>query len=243
VIREALQALSKRYRWMRYGRRLNRMTTMDEFNALMDELQDAIFREYERYDRVEVREQEVAAVLSAIGFDIRGKSFLDIGPGFGSTLDAVRQQGAGRVEFAEYNPLFFTYNRLKGFVGYSLDVRTDLNRLGSQQYDVIWIKQTLVADRFCGERGLTTLARLVYRYPRLSSLLKELEALVRSGGVVIFCPHWTSSGGKRAIPNVLNTPLARVFHECGYSAMPSVQGHNIEPVSPVTFFKCVTPVQ
>jgi hypothetical protein len=91
----------------------------------MEEMQDLVFKDYEQWALTEPRRQELDSVLQILATDVRGKSFLDIGPGFGSTLDVVRERGATYIESAEYNPFFYTYNRLKVSQGiHSTAVRT-----------------------------------------------------------------------------------------------------------------------
>jgi hypothetical protein len=238
VTREALEALVKRWHWFRYRRALDRMTSMDQFTSLMDRLKDPIFKQYEQWDSIALRRQELRAVLERVGADIRGRSFLDIGPGFGSTLDAVRELGAGSVEFAEYNPFFYTYNRLRGFTGYPLDARKELGKLSSRKYDFLWIKQTFVADRFMSQ-DRAFVGRVLVRYPKLEGLLDQLQSLAAAGGWVVFCPHWQSDNGKRRVADVLQSPVARICRERGYEALRHVEGHNREPMSPITFCKRV----
>jgi hypothetical protein len=238
VLREAVGLMTKRWNWLRYRRALDRMTTMDQFTSLMARLQDPIFRQYEQWDSIALRREEVRAVLESLKVDVRGGSFLDIGPGFGSTLDAVKERGAQRVEFAEYNPFFYTYNRIKGFTGHPIDARKELKRVGARRFDVVWVKQTFVADRFILREGSGGWP-LLSRYPRLTTLLGELESLTSAGGLIIFCPHWLSSNGRRRIPDVMGSSVSHICHANGYRSLPYLKGHNLEPMAPVTFYKRV----
>jgi hypothetical protein len=61
-----------------------------------------------------VRRNEPGALLDGLGVDITGKLLLDIGSGFGTTIDSAKAHGA-ICEYVEYGPVFYTLNRQQGF--------------------------------------------------------------------------------------------------------------------------------
>lgn len=228
-----LEIITKRWKWARYRRRLDKLSEMHEFERLMEEANETIFRRYQQLEGVSRR--DVQAVIDQLGLDLRGKSFFDIGPGYGSALDVARERGAIIVEHAEYNPFLFAFNRLKGFPGYQLDVRRNLAKVPGGRYDVVWIKATYVADAFAF--GRTAARRIIFRYPPLERLLNQVDRLANRNGTIVFCPHWLSDAGKRRIPDVWDTRVPGIFRAHGYEILPTVEGHNLEPMWPITFYK------
>jgi hypothetical protein len=226
------QAL-RRLQWAKYRNTLDTITTMDQFNALMAVLNEQTFRRYEHYEKV-VDRQEPGVLLNRFGLDLRGRTMLDVGPGFGSTIDSAKAQGA-ICEYVEYNPFFHAFNRLKGFAGYRLDARHQLHMLPRRKYDIVWVKQTFVGDRFL----YPDLMQRMWRYPKIDRLLDQLEDLATDQGLVAFCPHWQfdSKTMVRKIEDVWNTPIAHSLRRREYEVVPSISGHNVEPFSPVTFVK------
>ena len=226
--------MHKRWKWWHYERDLKLMTRMDQFQSFMERIEEPLFRRYEKLDGL--GREEIAGVLQELRLDVARKNFLDIGPAYGTVIDFVREHGARSVEFVEYDPLFYTYNRLKGIVGYQVDVRKSLSVLPAGRYDLIWIKATYVADGFILQDSF--LERLRYRYPRLEVLLNQIERLAARGGTIIFCPHWRSTDGERDLEDFMGTSLTRKFREAGYGVMRPIEPHN-QSISPVTFYKKV----
>jgi hypothetical protein len=89
------EILFKRWHWFRYHAALNSMTSLDEFRSFMDKLQDPIFKEYEEWN--EISRRDFSSAMDALGIELRGRSFLDIGPGYGASLDIACERGASRV--------------------------------------------------------------------------------------------------------------------------------------------------
>ena len=228
------EILLKRWRWMRCRPMLEAVTSLDEFRRLMDKRQDPIFKEYEGWNQIS--RVEFSAAMDSLGIDLRGRSFLDIGPGYGASLDVARERGATTVDFIDYDPFVCTFNRLKGFTAIKLDARKNLEKTGLRKYDVIWIKATFSADKFIKrERSLIP---LLQRYPRLKSLLDRINDLAAPQGRIIFCPHWKTERGKRVCIDVRNTSITQIFLNNGYKILPVIDGHNSE-VYPITFLKQV----
>lgn len=229
------ELISKRLKWWYCARQLSQVTTMEQFNRFMRQFVDYDFKRYADLDSL--GRMEIEAVLRELNLNVESRSFLDIGPAYGSVMDLVRERGARPVEFAEYNPVFYNFNRLKGLKGYHVDVRTSLDVLPAGRYDIIWIKATYVADGFILRESWRE--RLRYRYPTLQVLLAQIERLASTGGTVIFCPHWRSTDGQRNITDFMSTSLTRECIERGYRVMRPIEGHN-QSISPVTYYKTVT---
>src|SRR5271157_3126580 len=96
---------------------LNRVNTMEEFNRYVSKLQP---REFPRYREMSpLKRLEFETVVAVLSLELKSIDFLDIGPAFGDSLDVCHERGANRIEFIEWDPFFFTFNRLKGWpIGY-----------------------------------------------------------------------------------------------------------------------------
>lgn len=233
------QMLSKRIYWMRYQHALNRMTRMDEFRAFIEKIGSPAFRMYEEMHGEKMN--ELRTVARELHLHLKGAAVLDIGPGYGSTLEACRELGAAILDFVERDPTLYTFNRLKGYGrGYRLDVRKGMAEVPSRRYDLVWFKGTLTADHF-EERGLMTSSRILHRYPALDRFLENVERLAAPDGTIVFCPHWNEVDGRRTITDVLDTSVAGILLNRGYGIPPFIAGHNNESHYPVTFLKTMPP--
>ncbi|MES2990220.1 MAG: class I SAM-dependent methyltransferase [Pseudomonadota bacterium] len=229
-----VNAVRKRWHWVKYRDRLESVATMDDFKVLLDETDNSIFAAYKAWDPIS--RKDVSAVLDALSIDINGKRFLDVGPGYGSALDIARERGASAVEFVDYDPFVCAFNRIKGHTGWCTDVRTKLSSIAPRQYDFIWLKATFSANRFIDrERGLGMLG--FYLYPKLESILTDVDRLLAPGGIAVFCPHWDFSGTQRRTPDVQNTPVTTALKQQGYLALPWIPDHHMEPIYPISFIK------
>ncbi len=232
MLDEYLQFARKRWMWFRYSGALERSASLAQFHRVVAVAGDSTFEGYEQWDPVSRR--DFSAVLDTLGIDLKGKSFLDIGPGYGSALDVARERNAARTEFVDYDPFVCAFNKLKGHFGQRLDVRRNLSMLYPRKFDFIWLKATFSADRF-----LARDSRLAIRsmYPRLEQILREIDALLAPGGTVVFCPHWQSAEGRRNVEQVRDTPVATSLTQHGYRQLPWIENHNMEPLYPITFAK------
>jgi len=121
------------------------------------------------------------ALISALNIDLKDASFLDLGPGYGDTLDLAREAGAKTVEFIDYDPYIMTFNILKGFKGYMFDYTfgKGLTQLYPRKYDVILSKGSINADQF---------NRKEPRMIRFPEWIKQVENLANPNGQIIICP-------------------------------------------------------
>jgi SAM-dependent methyltransferase len=128
---------------------------------------------------------EAAVFFSRFGgrVDLRGKSVLDFGCGFGSTCFFLAQQGAGRVvgvDTDEQRVAFANHKLASQFSGTGCDIRFGTpDQLGHQRFDV-------VISQDCFEH-----------YPDPGRILKTMERYLLPGGVVLigFSPLWKSPYG------------------------------------------------
>jgi hypothetical protein len=229
-----VSAMRKRWHWIKYRGRLESISTMGEFKSLLSQVDNSIFAGYEAWDPISRR--DISAVLDALAIDVGGQRFLDVGPGYGSALDVARERGASAVEFVDYDPFVCAFNRIKGHKGWCIDVRTKLSSISPRKYDFIWLKATFSANRFIDkDRGLGMLG--FYRYPKLETILADVDLLLAQGGSAVFCPHWDFSGNQRVITDVLDTPVTRSLEREGYAILSWISGHNMEPIYPISFVK------
>ena len=81
MLNDYLQLARKRWTWFRYSDAMERSGSVAQFRRVVAAAGDSTFQGYEQWDPVSRR--DFSAVLDTLGIDLRGKSFLDIGPGYG----------------------------------------------------------------------------------------------------------------------------------------------------------------
>lgn len=235
MIAQLINTAKKRWMWTVHSGRLDSMTSMKQFYSYIARVRPSVFLEYEHHHPESLREFQ--AVADELGLPLENARFLDIGPGFGSSLDVCHELGAKHIAFMEHDPFFYTFNRLKGFTrGYRMNARKNPSRLGHDKYDVIWQKGTLSADRFITRARLGVMHPL-HRYPSLEKYLSWMDSLAAPRGHIIFCPHWTASGSIRKTRDVLHNIFTDIMLAGGYEILPFIRGHNSEPHYPVTFHR------
>lgn len=221
-----LGTLVRRVSQLQHTSMLTQMTTMQQFHEYLEKVQPEMFFEYMKES--EEKRQEFQDVMEKLNIDLKGKTFLDIGPGYGDALDVSHHCGADAVEFVEFDPFFFTYNRLKGFCkGYNLDHRRALDKLPTAKYDIIWCKGAISADLYIKMR----------RIYRLSGWLKQVERLASDGCHLIICPHWTNDQIKRNIDDTHDNSFTKTMGEHGFVVLEPILNHNHEPGYPITYYK------
>jgi hypothetical protein len=236
---------------LRHERILNSMTTMEHFQSYVLRVQPEEFLQYEK--KSPQKRLDFQSVMRELGLKLGGSYVLDIGPGYGDSLDICHQEGAEGIEFIEIDPFFYTYNRLKGFaLGYRLDHLTGLGRLSPRRFDLIWIKGSVSADLFItrsrwgtGKSLLSTswteLAKSVssprwITCPPLLQWLTRLEGLASPQGKIILCPHWFSDDGQRH-DDIFHNPFTDTLLGKGYIILTRIAHHNHEPEYPITFYR------
>jgi hypothetical protein len=229
-----LLILKQRWRWMRHSNSLERMSSLDEFSAFINSLNDPVFHNHEEWGKRS--QDDCPAVLDALGFQMSERRFIDIGPGYGVALDVAKARGASLTYFVDYDPFVCTFNRLKGHRGSRLNIRTQLSTLAHHNFDFVWSKATFTVDRFLAREKVSWRSAFS-RYPKLDDLLLQFDRLVAPGGVTVFCPHWYHVNNERKIRDVHHNLITETFLRHGYEILPWIEGHNREPFHPITYLK------
>jgi hypothetical protein len=236
---------------LRHERVLNSMTEMEQFRHYTLKVQPQEFFQYQK--KSPQKRLEFQSVVNELGLNLKGSRVLDIGPGYGDSLDICYEKGAERIEFIEIDQFFFTYNRLKAFTkGYRINHMTGLSKLESGKFDLIWIKGSVSADLFIAKGKFrkdlslshwsTQLESLVSSplliiCPPLSRWLVQLESLASPTCEIIICPHWLNDGHECKCKDVHHNLFTDTMLSRGYVILPKIRHHNYEPEYPITFYK------
>ena len=214
--------------WAKHGSVLKSFTTQHEFQAYVRKLQPKLFAHYEGISPV--KRLEFTAVIDHVGSELQGKAILDIGPGFGDSLDICQERGARSIHFVENDPFFFTHNRLKGYAqGHSLDHLRELEKIEAGPFDLIWIAGALTADLFMkGEYPVT-----------LPKWLSDVDRLAAPSSRTVLCPFWLHGDSRRFVEDVAGSSFSRGLQRHGYDILPSIPGtHCSTTTAPIWFCRC-----
>jgi hypothetical protein len=214
-------ALRKRIEWAREARALRHVRTLEDLEAYVAETKPAEFLHYQRL--APQKRVEAKALLSFLDFDIRGKRTLDLGPGHGDSLDVFREAGAASCCFVDYDPLFYAFNRLKGYEGYRFNFRVHLQRLPQSSYDFIYVGQSITYANF--------------RVRRAEAFRRWLGHLRRAGkpdAVIAVCPWWPATGDNSR-ESLSRHWFSRTLVDEGFRPVPWIEGQNKEVIYPLTF--------
>ncbi|HUI66211.1 MAG TPA: hypothetical protein VL126_15310 [Bacteroidota bacterium] len=206
---------------------------MDQFRSYVTRVLPDQFLFYE--SKSLEKRLEFQSLIRAIGVNLKGMRFLDIGPGYGDALDVCFENGASGVEFVETDPFFFTYNRLKGFTkGHEINHKTRLGTLHRSQYDFIWVKGSISPDNFIFRLNPDAVNKIL-----LSHWLSQVEHLAKPHCQIIICPYWLHHAHKRRTEDLQRSFFTETMLERGYDVLPGIENHNREPDYPVTFHKVI----
>jgi hypothetical protein len=206
---------------------LSQVATRDEFEALLEREKPSEFLEMRSCRERALRQNRT--LLQHIGFDPKGRRCLDIGPGHGESLDVWHEMGAAECAFAEGNRWCVQHNQLKGFArGVELDHLLFIQRLPKRSFDFIWIYGSISCDK--------KYFKLLGKYGFVN-WVHRVESLVAPGGTVVACPFWLCQGRQRVVAQPSEHWMGRAFRELGYEQLPFIDGHNIEPMYPITWIK------
>ncbi len=239
MIKAVLVSLKQFLGRVYYKRVLDRLSTREEFETFIHSHR---IRHFEKYRELSPRKrEEFSSVLRYLHIDPAGRSFLDIGPGYGDAIDICRESGAGDIHFVELDPFFYTYNRLKGSpAGFFHDQWNGLKNTLPRTYDLIWARGSFNVDSMippgASWQGLkSVLGAKTGR--RMDNWLTEIEGVAAPGCDIILCPFWRNRDGVRLLGDVTTAAFTCFITGHGYSALPFIEGHNLEPEYPVTFHK------
>ena len=211
--------------WVRHGSTLNSFTIQEELQAYIEKLQPKLFAHYENISPI--KRLEFQTVIDHLGISLEGRSILDIGPGFGDSLDISHERGARSVHFVDIDPFFFTYNRLKPFAeGHRLDHIQELNKVDAEPFDVVWICGAPTADLF-----------MTGKYPiTLEEWLSHLDGLAAPSSHTVMCPFWLHDGGRRHVEDVAQSAFSTTLHKHGYEILPPLPNtHCSGTTAPIWF--------
>lgn len=116
-----------------------------------------------------------------VGEGIKGKSFLDIGPGHGHSMDLAREAGASSAAFIDIDPAFYAFNELKGHKGFLSNYckGKGLDAISPNRYDFIMSRGALNADQFNrNEPGFVS----------ISKLIQSLDNIWTGNGMILINP-------------------------------------------------------
>lgn len=214
-----------RVQLLKHSKVLDAMSTMEEFQKYIELTQPETFLFYQRGSPG--KRLDFQAVVEKLQLSLKAKSVLDIGPGYGDTLDICHECGAKNIHFIEYDPFFYTYNRLKKFTkGYRINHLWKLRMLESSKYDLIWSRGSIVADFFLKFSWLVN----------INDWLAQVERIASPGCSILICPHWGRVCSKKRIQDVRNNRFTEIMLQRGFTILPEIKNHNTENY-PITFFK------
>jgi hypothetical protein len=230
MIKKLLESLKYKVTRVYHRHVLNGVNTMEEFNRYIKEIKPDVFLKYKEASTV--KRLEFTTVIEKLSLNLNSINFLDIGPGFGDSMDICHERGASQIEFVEWDPFFFTFNRLKKWcTGHQENHLLGLHSLDQNKFDFIWIKGSLSADKF-NKWPIRKISPA-----QLNIWLDQLLRLGRPSCTIILCPHWMSQDAKRKIENVKESIFTKTILSKGFNILPTILHHNHEPEYPVTFFR------
>jgi hypothetical protein len=214
-------ALTKRVEWARQARALKQVRTLEDLEAFVAETQPPEFLHYQRL--APQKRVEAQSLLSYLEFDVRGRHTLDLGPGHGDSLDVFRDGGAASCCFVDYDPLFYVFNRLKGYEGYRFNFRVHLRRLPRSSYDFIYVGQSITYANF-----------RLRRETAFRRWLGQLRAAAKPGATIAVCPWWPDTGDNSR-ESLARHWFSQTLVAEGFRPLPWIEGQNKETIYPLTF--------
>jgi hypothetical protein len=210
-------------------RKLDSFTEIYQFNDFLVNINSNFFIEKKYSNR---KRSEFVSVVNELDVKLNAIRFLDIGPGYGDSLDVCHENEASCIEFVENDPFYFTYNRLKKYTnGFQIDHLFWLNKLYPMKYDLIWIKGSIIADHFiCNDI-------LGIKIHFLSHWLTQIERLASEKCKIVLCPYWLHNQNKREIENIYNNQFSKTLLSKGYVILSNIKDHNNDLFYPITYLK------
>lgn len=219
------------------------MTTIQELTEYARKRDETYFLEHveqwEDYlNRPRIsRPHHYESLFNALGIDLKDKDVFELGPGWGALLEYARDSEAALIEFIDYNPYVYTYNRIRGFTGFIGDYFSKKAFQNvKDKYDVIVSRGSINLNRF--ERQYDGSALLI-DFP---DWLDRVESLCKKDGVVIISPTYDKGDDpdRPYFCNRYNTIGTRVYKhimESGYMILPNIPDWYDDLYFPFTFVK------
>jgi len=164
-------------------RHLNHLlSSFDNADGLLEYARKKGYHTYLSYNRSkEAMLNGFKSLYKVLNIDFKNASFLDLGPGYGDSMDLALEMGAKTIEFVDYDPYIVAFNILKGYNGYLLNylVGKGLTPLYPKKYDIILSKGSINADKFNRkENGFIIFTKWI----------EQVENLATDNGQIIICP-------------------------------------------------------
>lgn len=225
-------------------RRMNTMTELQELIDYAKERNETYFlehieqwKDYMNRPRIS-RPQHYVSLFDYLKLDLSNKDALELGPGWGAFLQVARDSGARIIDFIDYNPYVYTYNRLNEFHGIINDYyKNNAFKAVNSKYDLIVSRGSISVDRF--ERQFNGSRFRLISFPKW---LKRLEDLCNLGGTIIISPTY-DIGDDKENPylchreKTINTKFYSHMWSAGYDLLPYVENWTDEKFFPFTFIK------
>ena len=171
-------------------------------------------------------------IIEPFHLTIKDTHILELGPGHGYFLEAVRDRG-GTAEFIDYNPYIVAYNRLRGFRGYEHDwFGFETLPLLKREYDLVFSKGAINADRV--NRWIGESSASVWHH-----WLRQVEKCITVDGFFFLCPTFDRDANGDHVcldpEGFQQSPFSQVLMHRGYTSM-FVRGFNHRLRFPSTFW-------
>lgn len=208
ALRQAVPFAKQRPRWVQLDRELSHLTTMRQFADWVEVNHPPLFLMYQA--RLRALSEQFAKTSAELGLDLCDCRFLDLGPGMGEAMDGAWRMGAEAISFTELDPVFFHYNRLKGFgKGYRINQVVMPAQRITGPFDVIWARGSVVADQF-------------EPMPRLQEWwLRQLDKLGVPGTTIAIVPYFAPGKNSERALSPVSSSFATRFLDAGYEVIDS----------------------
>ena len=229
-----------RQKWIQYKnnrmfKRLRKIKTPEEFLDYVYRIEYEAFTRY--YELGEDHRRKVfLALFDWLGDDVKSRSFLDIGPGLGDSLDIAKERGASQIEFVDQDPYYSVWCELKGFKGYTgfnYITGDGLTPIHPNKFDIILSKGSINSDRFNRkEAGLIPIAEW----------LSQIDSIANEGADIFITPTFDkgvdpkSSYHCKDLEAFKQSMLSKTMTDFGYHII-FIEGFNHPQRFPVTFYK------
>ena len=210
MLEKILRHVRKRWQWRRYARRLDRITSMSEYERFLRDTGWELTKVAGGGAQVSERRRRIAeSILDSYGRDVDGWRVLDIVAGYGDFLDVARERGAITVG-VDHDPFVVRWLQLRGHVAFRCNVLRTMSVLQAQPFEFIYLAGSIVVEYF-----------LLAGLGQLRRFLRRLEEHRAAGGSVLICPYFEVSGSQRVrkIEDPLACSFTNTMRDQGYQVM------------------------